>query len=163
MPVSIVACQARSLEGEHGPSYTPTDRCQQTTESGPFLRSTARSSQIIINDNNFGEAQLFRSICQSVLALFAFHMVANLVRRGLPHIDISSPFQMMAANLLAHSTSLSLFSARSPTVPSIVLGSSPAPAPVTLAKARRPRIEGCAAKSPVSRGFASRPPLADSA
>ena len=155
MPVSIVAGQARSLQGEHGPSYTLTDRCQQTTESGPFVRSTARSSQIVINDNNFGKTQLLRSICQSILPLFAFHMVANLVRRGLPHIDISSTFQMMSANLLAHSTSLSLFSARSPTVPSIALDSCPAPAPVTLAKARRLRIEGCAARSPGSRGFAS--------
>src|ERR1700732_4066168 len=124
MPVSVVACQARSLQGEHSPSYTLTDRCQQTTESGPFVRSTARSSQIVINDNNLGKTQLFRSICQSVLPLFAFHMVANLVRRGLPHIDISSTFQMMSANLLAHSTSLPL-PARSPTVPSHALDSSP--------------------------------------
>src|SRR5260370_41807068 len=155
MPVSIVACQARSLQGEHSPSYTLTDRCQQTTESRPFVRSTARSSQIVVNDNNFGEAQLFRSICQSVLPLFAFHMVANLVRRGLPHINISFTFQMMSANLLAHSTSLPLASARSPTVPSTVFGSSPAPAPGTLAKGRCLRIEDCAARSPGSRGFAS--------
>src|ERR1700752_4657136 len=68
MPVSIVAGQARSLQGEHSPSYTLTDRCQQTTESGPFVRSTARSSQVVINDNDFGKAQLFRSICQSRIA-----------------------------------------------------------------------------------------------
>src|ERR1700730_6469795 len=154
MPVSVVACQARSLQGEHSPSYTLTDRCQQTTESGPFVRSTTRSPQVVIDDNDFGKAQLFRSICQSVLPLFAFHMVANLVRRGLPHINISSTFQMMSANLLAHSTSLPLASARSPTVPSTAFGSFPAPAPATLAKGRCLRIEVCVARSPDSRGFA---------
>src|ERR1700689_2589187 len=141
MPVSIVPCQARRLQGEHRPSHTLTDRCQQTTESGPFVRSGARSSQIVINDNDFGKAKLSRSICQSVLPLFAFHMVADLVRRGLPHIDIGSTFQMMPANFLAHSASLPPSLARLPTGPSTELDSSPAPTPVTSAKARRLRME----------------------
>src|SRR5580698_8901220 len=95
MPVSIVPCQARRLQGEHRPSHTLTDRCQQTTESGPFVRSGARSSQIVINDNDFGKAKLSRSFSLpssflSTLANSSFHRTRQLSRTDSGNLGQSS-------------------------------------------------------------------------
>src|ERR1700680_5183772 len=88
-------------------------------------------------------------------------MIPYLIRRGLPHVDISSALQMMLLNLLAHLASVRVLAERWPTFPAKARGNVPAPPRGILSRARRLRSEACAAVRPASRGCTSCPPAED--
>src|SRR5882672_9242329 len=71
-------------------------------------------------------------------------MIPYLIRRGLPHVDISSALQMMLLNLLAHLASVRVLAERWPTFPAKARGNVPAPPRGILSRARRLRSEACA-------------------
>src|SRR6266446_3449208 len=105
MPVTIIAGQARSFQGQHCSGQALTDRSQQTTKTRAFLQAAAGAPQIFVNQDDLGEAQVLGTMRQIVLSLLSFAMVAHLLVGRLAYINVGGPLQMLWPNLLVHDCS----------------------------------------------------------
>src|SRR5688572_28004778 len=91
MPVTIISRQAGCFQRQNCTYISGTDGCQETTESGAICKSRARAPQVFIHNDDACELQTPRTSFQIVLPSLAFGIVAYLVHRRLPHIDVCLP------------------------------------------------------------------------
>src|SRR5438270_4518297 len=99
VPIAPVACQPRRLDRQHGAGLAGADRREQTLEAGTEL-TTARPTEIIVDDNDVLPAERARSRHQGVLPTSALRVVEQLIRRRLPDVDVSVARQMLRRNLI---------------------------------------------------------------
>ena len=78
MPIPAIACESRGLDAQYRTDFSRTHLGDQLLEPWPFDQARTRTPEIIINDQNVGEAQLARAISQRVLAALAFLVVHHL-------------------------------------------------------------------------------------
>src|SRR6266404_1970190 len=94
VPIAPVAGQPRRLDRQHGAGRAGADRREQTLEAGTEL-TTARPTEIIVDDNDVLPAEHARSRHQGVLPTSALGVVEQLIRRRLPYVDVSVARQML--------------------------------------------------------------------
>jgi len=80
MPVAAVASQTRSLYRQHRARGTGADCCKQTLEAGPGS-AAARTTKIIVDDDDILPTEGARSRLQGILPASALGVVEKLVRR----------------------------------------------------------------------------------
>jgi hypothetical protein len=80
MPVAAIASQPRSLDRKHRARGTGADCRKQTLEAGPG-GAAARTTKIIVDDDDVLPTERARSRLQSILPASALGVVEQLVRR----------------------------------------------------------------------------------
>ena len=70
---------------QHGTGQALTDGGQKLAEAWSLLHPTTGTAQVIIDDRKLAKTQLLGPLCQCVLPLFAFQVIANLIGSGLSH------------------------------------------------------------------------------
>src|SRR3954462_1760678 len=90
MPIAVVACQPRGIQAEHQPGIAEPDLGDQPLEAVPFGARRPRLAEILVDDADplARPAETDSAIDQAILQLGAFLVLADLVDRGLAHIDI---------------------------------------------------------------------------
>src|SRR3954447_20529392 len=90
MPIAVVACQPRGIEAEHQPGIAEPDLGNQPLEAVSLGARRPRLAEILVNDADAlaRPAEPDGTIDKTILKLGALLVLADLVDRGLAHIDI---------------------------------------------------------------------------
>jgi hypothetical protein len=87
MPITTIASKSGGFYREHGAGGASADRGQQSLEPRP-CRPAARTPEIIVYDDHLRPPKRPRSRRKGILAATALRIIDELVRCGLPHINI---------------------------------------------------------------------------
>src|SRR2546425_12404269 len=103
MPVRIVAGQPRELEAHGDPTFAPRHGADQLAEARAHIGTRPAPSLGLVEDDDPVAAppERLRLGGEVVLAALALDVVADLLRRGLAHVDESQPRQMCGLDLPA--------------------------------------------------------------
>src|SRR5271170_2516880 len=88
MPITAIAGKPRGFYRKNSAGPPSANSGQQSLESGP-CNSAARTPEVIVDDDHVRPSQCPRTIRKSILTTTALRIICELVRRGLPHIDVS--------------------------------------------------------------------------
>src|SRR3954454_14792747 len=90
MPIAVVARQPRGIEAEHQPGIAQPDLGNQPLEAVPFGARRPRFAEILVDDADAlaWPAEPDGTVDKAILQFGAFLVLADLVDRGLAHIDI---------------------------------------------------------------------------
>ena len=93
MPIAIVARQPRGIEAEHQPGIAQPDLGDQPLEAVSLGARRPRLAEILVDDADAlaRPAQPDGTVDKTILKLGAFLVLADLVDRGLAHIDVRRP------------------------------------------------------------------------
>ena len=94
MPITIIPRQAGCFQCQYCAYIAGTDGRQEPTESRTIRESGSGATQVFIYNDDACEPQSPRTFIQVVLPSLTLQMVAYLVHRRLPHIDVSTSFEM---------------------------------------------------------------------
>ena len=108
MPVGVVARQPRDLQAEHDPGLAQADVGDEPLE--PFAVGGARAGLALVgvdhDDLLDRPAERDRALTQRVLALRALGVGLHLAQRGLAHVQIRGPREMLGGDLRAIAVTL---------------------------------------------------------
>src|SRR5262245_29490427 len=99
VPITTVAGEPRRLYREHGTGALRANRSEQMFEARP-RRATARTSEIIVDDDHVRPTKRLSACLQRILAPTTFGIIGELVLSGLPHINISGARQVISSDLV---------------------------------------------------------------
>src|SRR5690349_993599 len=90
MPIAVIARQPRGIETEHQPGIAEPDLGDQPLEAVPLGARRPRLAEILVDDKGAlaRPADPDGAVDQAILQLSAFLVLADLVDRGLAHVDI---------------------------------------------------------------------------
>src|SRR3954454_21053022 len=90
MPIAVVARQPGGIQAEHQPGIAEPDLGNQPLETAPFGARRPRLAEILVDDADTlaRPAEPDGAVDKTILQLGALLVLADLVERGLAHIDI---------------------------------------------------------------------------
>lgn len=91
VPIAVVARQSGGVKAEHEAGVAEPDLSNQPLETVPLGTLRPRFAEILVDDMDTlaRPAEADGTVDQAILQHGAFLVLANLVDRGLPHIDVS--------------------------------------------------------------------------
>src|SRR4051794_40658602 len=102
MPIAVVARQPRGIEAEHQPGIAQPDLGNQPLEAVSLGARRPRLAEILVDDTDAlaRPAEPDGAVDKTILQRGAFLVLADLVDRGLAHIDIGQLGTMRRADPL---------------------------------------------------------------
>src|ERR1700761_1823784 len=91
MPIAVVARQSGGIQAAHEAGVAEPDLSDQPLETVPLGTLRPRFAEILVDDMDTlaRPAEADGTVDEAILQFGAFLVLANLVDRGLPHIDVS--------------------------------------------------------------------------
>src|ERR1700687_5952628 len=102
MPFASIAREAGDFQREYGTDPALAHLRKQPLESRADRRPPARASLILIDHRHVPPAEFLGVLLQRVLTATALLMVAHLIWRGLPDVDIGHAREMFRRDLVVH-------------------------------------------------------------
>ena len=93
MPLPAVTRQSRRLDREHQPDPALAYSLEKRIKAGA-VNTGAGNPQIVIDDLDIPEAELFRMVGQRVLETLTLDVVLDLELRRLPDIDVGGALEV---------------------------------------------------------------------
>src|SRR3954463_5514155 len=102
MPIAVIARQPRGIQAEHQPGIAEPDLGDQPLEAVSLGTRRPRLAEILVDDKDAlaRPAEPDGAVDQAILQRGAFLVLADLVERGLAHIDIGQLGTMRRADPL---------------------------------------------------------------
>src|SRR5437879_12957874 len=102
MPFAPIACEAGDFQREYRTDRALDHLRKQPLDPRADRRSRARAPLILIDHRHVPPAELLDVLLQRVLTATAFLMIAHLIWRGLPDVDIRRAREMFRRDLVVH-------------------------------------------------------------
>src|SRR5262249_19032473 len=105
LPVPLVTGQARSFQGADGADLSLADGGEQAAEAWALLSAAPRAAEILIEDDDRGEAELAGAFGEGVPTLLSFAVITHLGIGRLADVDVGLSVKMRRVDLVAHGCS----------------------------------------------------------
>jgi hypothetical protein len=105
MPVAVVARHTRRFSGQNGPEIARTSRGQELSKARARMQPCTPTACILIQDAARDNAHVPGTVRQGLLTTPTLLVVADVMARGLAHVNIGRTLQRSRAHLVAHGSS----------------------------------------------------------
>jgi len=102
VPVTVVTGETGGFEGEDRASFTVADGIEQAGKAGAFGATATGDSKVIVDDDDFLEAELLGSVLELILATAAFDVLPDLLEGGLADVNVGSTLQVCLGYFIVH-------------------------------------------------------------
>src|SRR6185312_11192448 len=102
MPLASIPRQSGDFQREYGANLALAYLRKQPLESRAHRRPPARAPLVLVDRRYVCPAQFLGMLLQGVLTATALLMVAHLILRGLPDVDIGSAREVLRRDLAVH-------------------------------------------------------------
>ena len=102
VPVTVVTGETGGFEGEDRASFTVADGIEQAGKAGAFGATATGDSKVIVDDDDFLEAELLGSVLELILATAAFDVLPDLLEGGLADVNVGGTLQVCLGYFIVH-------------------------------------------------------------